>query len=40
MERKGLMGGLPEDLPELEDPLPIFIMTKATKITRGPTTDV
>ena len=40
MERKGLMEGIPENLPELEDPCPIYLLTKATKISRGPTTDV
>ena len=34
------MEGLPENLPELEEPCPICILTKATKISRGPTTDV
>ena len=34
------MEGLPENLHELEDPCPIYILTKATKIPRGPTTDV
>ena len=38
--RKGLMEGLPENLPEFEDPCPICLLTKATKITRGLTTDV
>ena len=37
MEIKGLMEGLQENLPELEDPCPICILTKATKIPRGPT---
>ena len=40
MARKGLMEGLPENLPELEEPCPICLLTKATKISRGPTTDV
>ena len=40
MARKGLMEGLPENIPELEDPCPICLLTKATKISRGPTTDV
>ena len=40
MARKVLMEGLPEILPELEEPCPIYIFTKATKISRGPTTDV
>ena len=34
------MDGLPENLPELEEPCPICILTKATKISRVPTTDV
>ena len=34
------MEGLPENLPELEEPCPICLLTKATKISRGPTTDV
>ena len=40
MAIKGLMDGLPENLPELEEPYPICLLTKATKISRGPTTDV
>ena len=32
MARKGLMEGLPENLPELEEPRPICLWTKATKI--------
>ena len=40
MARKGLMDGLPENLPELEEPCTIYLLTKATKISRGPTTDV
>ena len=40
MTRKGLMEGLPENLPELEDPCPICLLTKETKNPRGPTTDV
>ena len=40
MTRKGLMEGLPENLPELEEPCPIYLMIKATKIPRGPTTYV
>ena len=34
------MEGLPENLPELEDPCPICLLNKAAKIPRGPTTDV
>ena len=40
MERKVFMEGLPENIPELEQPCPICLLTKATKISRGPTTDV
>ena len=40
MARKGLMEGPPENLSELEEPYPICLLTKATKITREPTTDV
>ena len=40
MTIKGLMEGLPENLPVLEEPCPIYIFTKATGIPRGPTTDV
>ena len=40
MAIKVLMGGLPEHLPELEEPCPICLLTKATNIPRGPTTDV
>ena len=40
MARKGLMEGLPENIPELGDPCPICLITTATKINRGPTTDV
>ena len=40
MARKGLMEGLPENVPELKEPWPIYLLTKATKIPRGPTTDI
>ena len=40
MARKGLTEGLPENLPELKEPCPICLLTKVTKISRGPTTDV
>ena len=40
MKRKGLLEGLPTNLPELEEPCPICLLTKATNIPRGPTTDV
>ena len=39
MVRKGLMNGPPSNIHDLEDPCPIFLLTKATKISRGPTTD-
>ena len=34
------MEGLPKNLPELEEPCPICLLTKATKTPRVPTTDV
>ena len=40
MARKGLMEGLPKNISDLEEPCRIFLLTKATQITRGPTTDV
>ena len=40
MARKRLMKGLQKNLPDLEDPCPIFILTMVTKIPRGPTTYV
>ena len=40
MALKGFMEGLPENMPALEEPYPICILTKATRIPRGPTTDV
>ena len=40
MTGKGLMEGLPKNLPDLEQPFPNYILTKATKNSRGPTTDV
>ena len=39
MARKGLMEGFSENIPELEDPCPVFLMTKTTKTPRGLTTD-
>ena len=30
----------PRNLPESEDPCPICLFTNATKIPRGPTTDI
>ena len=40
MAIKGLMEGLPENLPELEEPCPICLLTKSTNICRVPTDDV
>ena len=40
MARKGLMKCLPTNIPDLEEPLPIFLLTKANKITIGPAIDV
>ena len=40
MARKVLMEGLPENLHKLEEPCPVCLLTKATKIPRGTTTDV
>ena len=40
MARKGRTEGIPENLPELEEPCPICLLTKSTKTSRGPTTDV
>ena len=37
---KGIMEGLPENIPDLEEPCPIFLLNKATKIPKVPTTDV
>ena len=34
------MEGIPENLTGLEEPCPIFLLTKATKIPKDPTTDV
>ena len=34
------MEGLPENIPGLEEPCPIYLFTKATITPRGPTTDV
>ena len=35
MTRKWLMEVQPKNIPDLEEPWPIFLLTKATKITRG-----
>ena len=40
MAIKGLVEGLSENIPELEEPCPICLLTKATEIPRGPTIDV
>ena len=40
MSIKVLMEGLPVNISDLEESCPILILTKATKITRSPTTDV
>ena len=39
MAGKGLLEGLIENLPDLEEPCPIFLRTKATTIPRSATTD-
>ena len=31
---------LPTNIPDLEEPCPIFLLTKATEINKGPTIDV
>ena len=40
MARKGLMEGLPKNIPDLEESFPIFLLTKSTKISRDATMDV
>ena len=40
MSKKGLMKGLQTNLFELEETLPILLLTKATKTSRGPVIDV
>ena len=40
MERKGLTKSILKNIPDLEEPLPIFIFTRATRIPRGLTIDV
>ena len=40
MARKRLMEVLPENLPGLEEPYHMFLLTRATKIPGGPRTDV
>ena len=37
MARKGLTESLPTNIPDLQQPFPIFLLTKAKKITSGPT---
>ena len=39
MVRKGLMKGFQTNIYDLEEPLPICLLTKATKIPTGPTID-
>ena len=39
MSRKGIIEVIPENIPDLEEPCPMFLLTKATRIPRGPTTD-
>ena len=39
MSRKGLMKGLSTNLPDLEEPCLIFLLTKATKIIGVPKID-
>ena len=39
MARKVLVEGLPSSTPDLEEKIPIFLLTKETKIARGPTID-
>ena len=40
MARKGIMDGLPTNIPDLEDTFPIFLLTKATEIPRSSTIEV
>ena len=40
MLNKGLMKGLITNLPDLEEPWPIYLVNKSSKITRGPKIDV
>ena len=40
MEIKALMEGLPENIHDLEEPCPIFLLTNSTKIPKGTTTDI
>ena len=40
MSIKGLMKGLPKNIPDLEDACPICLLTKATEIPIGWTIDV
>ena len=40
MTRKGLMEGIPKNIPDMEKPCDICILTKATNITIGLTIDV
>ena len=40
MLNKGLMKGLIIKLPDLEEPWPIYLVNKSSKITRGPKIDI
>ena len=40
MERKRLLEGIPKHIPDLKNPCPVCLLTKATKINRGLTIDV
>ena len=40
MARKRLMDGILKNLPDLEEPCPICLLTKTTEIPRGPTVDL
>ena len=40
MAIKGLMEVHPENIPELEEPCHICFLREASKLSRGPTTDV
>ena len=40
MARGGLMEGPPANIPDLDEPFPFCLLTKATLLIIGPTTDV
>ena len=40
MSIKGLIESIPQNIPYLEEPCPICLMTKSNRIPRDPTTDV